>query len=986
MNKKITYTHICVISLLVIGILIFPVQGVFAQVINRTVRVGVYNMEGFCQHDTLSNHTGYNIDYLNKLSAITGWNYEYIETGDFKNGLTMLENKQIDLLSPSQITPERLEKFDFASAPFGTEYCSLVTLADNDSLNYEDYESFENLTVAAVRDYLITDYFIDYAQKNNFHVNLEYYDSPNEAIDALRLGKADAAIANLMTVTPQEKILARFSPAPFYYITWKGNTELLEELNFGMNDLNASYPSLQNELCDKYFPVYRERYLTRSEFAYSDSLGTLNVGYIDNMLPVSFTNAKTGEFDGMTRKVLDRISKLSGLKFHYVPLPAKELDKNFLIENNITLICGVLQNSINANIPNMKLTNPYLSLQEVVIADRDFKVDIASDTPFKVTINSRRSNMIRLMQYNNPNFTIIPYADNERCFDSVNSGESDLLILNQYVADVLLSKPKYSSLDILPVESIPEDLCLGIVDVEGEYRDWFNALDTDKLTTVLNKSISQIPDSELNYIIANESVNHKYRYTIEDFIYKYKFVFIPLSIFICMLVILLLYIVRLREQSLKLSMAEEAKLQSIANNIAGGVVVLKPDNNFIITYVNEGLLTMLGYQKFQENELLHTSFIAFVHSEDAKKLTSLEDMNEFAQNQIDLQMQIRRKDGTFIQALFSGTLTSSVSGHLELYCVIMDISLQIAIKEQLVFQQRRHELLLEKSDNIVYEADITTGEIISSFKMSELFGWQLSGQLKDFCADNFLSMWKIYKNDFKSLQVFIEDTLYGKDSNECCIRMEAHGDSYLWTKITSYPIFDSHNKLTGIIGLITEVDKEIREKEKLTLQSRTDGATGLLNKKTFLEEADSFLKKQNSFYSAVIFIDLDHFKSINDSLGHITGDKAIVDASEKIQSVFADSSLISRFGGDEFCIFISDILKGTLICKLSEAKKLLEDTYSNENSSVKISGSIGAIYNDCGIPHISTLLEAADQALYHSKELGRNCYTLWDISSLDDIS
>ncbi len=126
----------------------------------------------------------------------------------------------------------------------------------------------------------------------------------------------------------------------------------------------------------------------------------------------------------------------------------------------------------------------------------------------------------------------------------------------------------------------------------------------------------------------------------------------------------------------------------------------------------------------------------------------------------------------------------------------------------------------------------------------------------------------------------------------------------------------------------------------------------------------------------MIFVDLDHFKDVNDTLGHAMGDYAIQKAARKLQVIFANYDLVSRFGGDEYCIFVKDIPKETFQEKLARTVSKLEEVFSDENAQVRVTASVGAIY--CRREKITydEMFQLADEAVYEAKRRGRNCYVL----------
>ena len=189
-------------------------EAFFANPTEETIRVGVYEMEGFHSRNEYGDMQGYCIDYLNVVADITGWEYEYVEVSDFTAGCEKLENCEIDLLAPVMMTDARKVKFDFSEIDFGTEYTVLVTNKDKEELYYEDYATFEGMKVAVLYDYPLTEYFIDYMKTQGFEAELVYFNNVDESKRALHNGEVDAMVNSIMDIE-EYNLLARFSPKPF---------------------------------------------------------------------------------------------------------------------------------------------------------------------------------------------------------------------------------------------------------------------------------------------------------------------------------------------------------------------------------------------------------------------------------------------------------------------------------------------------------------------------------------------------------------------------------------------------------------------------------------------------------------------------------------------------------------------------------------------------------------------------------------------------
>lgn len=215
-----------------------------------------------------------------------------------------------------------------------------------------------------------------------------------------------------------------------------------------------------------------------------------------------------------------------------------------------------------------------------------------------------------------------------------------------------------------------------------------------------------------------------------------------------------------------------------------------------------------------------------------------------------------------------------------------------------------------------------------------------------------------------------------------------------YVEVNSGPVnYGGKNLLYSIINDVTERKKA---ESIVTYQAHYDSLTNLPNRFLSLDRLSQLLTdtKRNNERIAVIFLDLDDFKKINDSLGHESGDALLIDASRRLVNTLRSSDTIGRLGGDEFIILLGGLKKGSDATQTAE--NLLEQfrkPFSINGHELALTASMGiAIYPEDGT-NSSTLLRHSDIAMYKAKEIGRNTYSFykesmnWDISrrlSLED--
>lgn len=179
---------------------------------------------------------------------------------------------------------------------------------------------------------------------------------------------------------------------------------------------------------------------------------------------------------------------------------------------------------------------------------------------------------------------------------------------------------------------------------------------------------------------------------------------------------------------------------------------------------------------------------------------------------------------------------------------------------------------------------------------------------------------------------------------------------------------------------ISSMERGYQLRVQLEQASKTDGLTGLLNKKAFIELAEEAVAAAEGKSVAFIFLDLDYLKSVNDTFGHMIGDKAIKDAAKSLQMVFRERDMIGRFGGDEFCVLLLDIPREVLYERIEEALTMLRAEYSQSGHTVKVTSSIGVAYaeqNTC--TDCQEFLSIADDAVYEAKKAGRDKYIIKEL-------
>lgn len=195
--------------------------------------------------------------------------------------------------------------------------------------------------------------------------------------------------------------------------------------------------------------------------------------------------------------------------------------------------------------------------------------------------------------------------------------------------------------------------------------------------------------------------------------------------------------------------------------------------------------------------------------------------------------------------------------------------------------------------------------------------------------------------------------------------------------------------VTHFIGVSTDVTKSKQQEEKLNLMAHYDVLTGLPNRALFIDRFHQAIahSKRTEMQLAVCFLDLDKFKPVNDLYGHDVGDQLLIEVAQRIQSCLREEDTVSRQGGDEFALLLSDIRSIKQIeVTLDRLHYLLSRPYNINGVTHTITLSTGVTIYPIDNGDIDTLLRHADNAMYQAKQTGRNRYHLFSIEQDHEIA
>jgi diguanylate cyclase (GGDEF)-like protein/PAS domain S-box-containing protein len=424
---------------------------------------------------------------------------------------------------------------------------------------------------------------------------------------------------------------------------------------------------------------------------------------------------------------------------------------------------------------------------------------------------------------------------------------------------------------------------------------------------------------------------------------------------------------RQAEKELNIS---ESKIKAITNQATEGITVADPEGNYI--FVNPAFCEMIGYS---ETELLQMS----VYDVEAPEQdTSSFQRSKTSEEGLAIHVLLQRKDGSVFVSEIIGKMIE-IDGQPQVLGIIRDINAQVKAQERI----RTLSMAIEQSPVSVVISDTdgkiefvnTAFEHITGYSPSEATGMDLLYLNSDGVAHNHdKEIWQTLSS--------------GKEWQGELLSRKKNGEIF-WEQCHYAPVLDDEGQISHYLAVKEDITVRKQQEMQILQQAHFDSLTDLPNRFLSLDRLSQLLSEaeRNDEKVALLFLDLDDFKKINDTLGHETGDKLLVEAAARIQSSLRSGDTVGRLGGDEFLVLLGGLNDAI------DARPITEKLLSSFKDPFRINGreliqatSIGvAIYPDDG-DNASELLRKADSAMYHAKEQDRNTYSYFTEAMNRDVS
>jgi len=414
----------------------------------------------------------------------------------------------------------------------------------------------------------------------------------------------------------------------------------------------------------------------------------------------------------------------------------------------------------------------------------------------------------------------------------------------------------------------------------------------------------------------------------------------------------------------------EARFRALFDNVVDGVYQAAPSGQ--IVSVNPALVRILGYDDAQQ---LSQQNIAELFVEPKERERLIAELTSYGRVR-NFEYQLRRRDGRAIVAMENSRVVVGTDGRVLYYeGTITDITQRKTAERALFNEKERAQVTLQSiGDAVVTTDDAGIIEYLNPVA-EQLTGWERRDaqgraieeviRLTDESTGNTV--------DNPVLRCLTEGRVVALADN---VVLTSRDGSAIAIQDSAAPIQDRNGVVIGAVMVFHDVSQERQLHRRLAYFASHDSLTGFINRREFEERLSAAVRavqQDGAAPSAVLYMDLDQFKVVNDTCGHGAGDLLLRQLGDVLRSRVPKGGVLARLGGDEFAVLLAD-------CRLAHAAEIAEDLreaiasfrFAWRDNALQVGVSIGIVPVDADSESVGSLMSAADVACYVAKDLGRN--------------
>ena len=426
---------------------------------------------------------------------------------------------------------------------------------------------------------------------------------------------------------------------------------------------------------------------------------------------------------------------------------------------------------------------------------------------------------------------------------------------------------------------------------------------------------------------------------------------------------------------------------ALSNNSFHALIEHLPDAVVVhrggtIVYVHPATAALLGAE--HRSDLLGTPVLDLVHPDDREQVAGrVAALAKPGDTVPVVEERLLRRDGGVVIAEITGMMIA-FDGQPAIVAIVRDVTARKRAEEALRESEGRYALAARSANAGLWEWDPSRSSLYISERLKQLLGY---GDL-EISSDRRVWLEFIERPDRPKLMAAVEDHIAGRIPRiEVELRMRHKSGSCRWVLVRGLASRRPNGEYHRLAGSLSDITEHKNAEEQLIRAALYDPLTGLPNRALFVDRLTRRIGNLPGTLAgspggrpyAVLFMDLDRFKVVNDSMGHFFGDDVLAEVSERLKRCIRLQDTVARFGGDEFALLLESIQT------VREANRIAERIHEQFRQPFRVHGqeiftstSIGIAFSEGQYAHADDILRDADIALYRAKSLGRSRHVVFD--------
>ena len=455
----------------------------------KVVRVGFFAYDGYHMMDEDGNKSGYGYEFLQMASRYMNVTFEYVGYDkSWAEMQAMLFHGEIDLVTFARKSDWRENLFDY-SKPIGTSRGILTIRSDNTSIIPSDYQSYDGMRVGFLTNLSRNEAFMELAEKKEFTYESVYFDSVTELSDALQNGSIDAIVSNSLRKLGDEKIIEEFDTGYFYTIVKKGNEDLLNDLNYAIDQLNTTEGDWKNEL---YYQCYGSTNNQKLNFTEREKELIQQYASGDKKLVMAcstdrdpYSYEENGELKGILPDLCQIIMESAGIPYDTIIPESREQYSQWQQDEVMDFIIDARVSEQFIEEHDYSASVPYITMKLARVTRRDFDGNIQ-----KVAV-ARYQGLANIENQFIGDAEVITCDSREEALQAVLYGKADATYTYVYSAQKFVNTDERALLTYTVLE-----------EPSFSYQFLFTGKVSHELSGIISKCIYALPEGEVNRIIS----------------------------------------------------------------------------------------------------------------------------------------------------------------------------------------------------------------------------------------------------------------------------------------------------------------------------------------------------------------------------------------------------------------------------------------------------------------------------------------------------